>query len=186
MEIKLDIFFLTATAEREEGNFVGFRLAVRLKNSPIRCFILTALPLGAYSSGSEAGLKRWFCAAIIHNLVMGFPIDLPSGKGMTINYMLCIIALSWLFSGAFFCFLWVDWNSGFEKTSLWKKGWLQKMWQKKTTKRGLCGSHKKRPCKPWGTNGGDFLWLVICPAELPIIYLQVKPDRFKYKKKTDR
>ena len=33
---------------------------------------------------------------------MGFPIDLPSGKGMTINYMLCIIALSWLFSGASF------------------------------------------------------------------------------------
>ena len=55
MEIKLDIFFLTATAEREEGNFVGFRLAVRLNNSPIRCFILSALPLGAYSSGSAAG-----------------------------------------------------------------------------------------------------------------------------------
>ena len=30
---------------------------------------------------------------------MGFPIDLPSGKGMTINYMLCIIALSCFFSG---------------------------------------------------------------------------------------
>jgi hypothetical protein len=29
---------------------------------------------------------------------MGFPIDLPSGKGMTINYLLCIIALS--------CFFW--------------------------------------------------------------------------------
>ena len=49
------IFFLTATAEREEGNFVGIWLAVRLNNSPIRCFILTALPLGAYSSGSVAG-----------------------------------------------------------------------------------------------------------------------------------
>ena len=55
MEIKLDIFFLTATAEREEGNFVGFKLAVCLNNSPIRCFILSALPLGAYSSGSAAG-----------------------------------------------------------------------------------------------------------------------------------
>src|SRR5665647_410290 len=31
---------------------------------------------------------------------MGFPIDLPSGKEMTINYMLCIIALSCFFSGA--------------------------------------------------------------------------------------
>jgi len=31
---------------------------------------------------------------------MGFPIDLPSGKGMTINYLLCIIALSCFFSGA--------------------------------------------------------------------------------------
>ena len=30
---------------------------------------------------------------------MGFPIDLPSGKGMTINYLLCIIALSCFFSG---------------------------------------------------------------------------------------
>jgi len=58
MEIKLDLFFPTATAEREEGNFVGFGLAVRLNNSPIRCFILSALPLGAYSSGSVAGLKR--------------------------------------------------------------------------------------------------------------------------------
>jgi hypothetical protein len=28
---------------------------------------------------------------------MGFPINLPSGKGMTINYMLCIIALSCFF-----------------------------------------------------------------------------------------
>lgn len=68
---KLDIFFPTATAEREEGNFVGFWLAVRLNNSPIRCFILTALPLGAYSSGSVAGQSVDFCAAIIHNLVIG-------------------------------------------------------------------------------------------------------------------
>ena len=28
---------------------------------------------------------------------MGFPINLPSGKGMTINYMLCKIALGWFF-----------------------------------------------------------------------------------------
>ena len=28
---------------------------------------------------------------------MGFPIDLPLGKGMTINYLLCIIALSCFF-----------------------------------------------------------------------------------------
>jgi hypothetical protein len=55
MEIKLDIFFPTATIEREEGNIVGLWLAVRLNNSPIRCFILSALPLGAYSSGSVAG-----------------------------------------------------------------------------------------------------------------------------------
>jgi hypothetical protein len=31
---------------------------------------------------------------------MGFPIDLPSGKGMTMNYLLCIIALELFFSGA--------------------------------------------------------------------------------------
>ena len=55
MQIKHDIFLPTATAEREEGNFVGIWLAVRLNNSPIRCFILSALPLGAYSSGSVAG-----------------------------------------------------------------------------------------------------------------------------------
>jgi len=62
MEIKHDIFFLpTATAEREEGNFVGFWLAVRLNNSPIRCFILTALPLGAYSSGSAGGKALILC-----------------------------------------------------------------------------------------------------------------------------
>ena len=28
---------------------------------------------------------------------MGFPIDLPSGKGMTINYMLCIICFGLFF-----------------------------------------------------------------------------------------
>jgi len=42
MKIKLVLFFLTATIEREEGNIDGL-------------------------SGSEAGLKRRFCAAIIHN-----------------------------------------------------------------------------------------------------------------------
>ena len=47
MEIKPELFFLTATIEREEGNIVGLWLAVRLNNSPIRCFILSALPLGA-------------------------------------------------------------------------------------------------------------------------------------------
>ena len=86
--------------------------------------------------------------------------------------MLWIIALSWLFSGAFFCFLWVDWNSGFEKTSLWKKGWLQKMWQKKTTKRGLCGSHKKDYANHEVRMVGIFCGWGFCPAELPVINYQ--------------
>ena len=43
-------------------------------------------------SGSGAGQKRWFCAAIIHNGVIGFFIGfIPSWKlKKTINYMLCI------------------------------------------------------------------------------------------------
>ena len=60
---------------------------------------------------------------------------------ITKHYVL--ITLSCFFLAHLFCFLWVDWNSGFVKTSLWKKGWLQKVWQKKTTKGWLCGSHKK-------------------------------------------
>jgi len=31
---------------------------------------------------------------------MGFPINLPSGKGMTINYMLCKYSFGLFFSGA--------------------------------------------------------------------------------------
>ena len=75
-----------------------------------------------------------------------------------------------------FCFLWVDWNSGFEKTSLWKKGWLQKVWQKKTTKGWLCESrqkdHASHEVRMVGIFGG---WGYI-PVELPVIYFQVKPD----------
>jgi hypothetical protein len=37
----------------------------------------------------------------------------------------------------------------------------------------------KRLCKPRGTRGGDFWRLGICPAELPVINYQVKPDRFQ-------
>ena len=120
MEIKLVLFFDTVTTNGWRGTLEVF--------------------------GQRSGAKALdICAAIIHNGVIGFFIGfIPSWKlKKPINYMLCIIALSWLFSGASFCFLWVDWNSGFEKTSLWKKGWLQKVWQKKATKRGLCGSHKK-------------------------------------------
>ena len=51
---------------------------------------------------------------------MGFPIDLPSGKGMTINYLLCIIASGCFFlaqvqhggggwSANVFFASWVDW-----------------------------------------------------------------------------
>ena len=55
MEIKHDLFFLTATAEREEGNIVGL-------------------------FGQRSGAKAFdICAAIIHNGVIGFFIGfIPS------------------------------------------------------------------------------------------------------------
>ena len=80
----------------------------------------------------------------------------------------------------FLLFFSVDWNSGFEKTSLWKKGWLQKTWQKKTTAGLIVRKPQKRLCKPWGKNGEDFLGLVIVPAELPVINLQAKTDRYLF------
>jgi len=58
-------------------------------------------------------------------------------------------------------------------------GWwgnLEVFGQRSRAKALILRKPQKRPCRPWGTNGGNFLWLGICPAALPVIYFQAKPD----------
>jgi len=168
-EIKLDIFFLTATIEREEGNLVGFWLAVRLNNSPIRCRYFPLSRRGLVF-GQRSGAKRWFCAAIIHNdsLCVFFQGISPSvaslfGEKAHITKHYVYIALSCFFSGASAARWW-----RLECKRLFCL--LQKVWQKKTTAGLIERKPTKRPCKPRGTRGGDFWRLGIWPAELPVIY----------------
>jgi hypothetical protein len=110
---------------------------------------------------------------------MGFPIDLPLGKGMTINYMLCIIALScfffWLKCGTVVA---VGVQASFlQPPAPLKRGYCKKCDRKKTTTGWIVRRPTKRPCKPRGTRGRGFLAAGDCPAELPVINYQVKPDR---------
>jgi hypothetical protein len=51
------------------------------------------------------------------------------------------------------------------------------MTEKKTTKRGLCGSHKKDRASHEVRMVGIFYGWGFCPAALPVIILQAKPDR---------
>ena len=124
-------------------------------------------------SGSGAGQKRWFCAAIIHNGVIGFFIGfIPSWKlKKTINYMLCIIALSWLFSGASFLLFVGGLKQWFWKNITVKEGLIAKNVTEKDNEAWIVRKPQKRPCKPWGTNGGDFLWLGIVPCGAARNYL---------------
>jgi len=83
--------------------------------------------------------------------------------GIEYNYLLCIIALSCCFSGAsaarwwrleckrLFCLLgglayWFFW--GTRKSNVPNVGWLQKVWQKKTTVGWIARRQAKRLCKP--------------------------------------
>ena len=89
---------------------------------------------------------------------MGFPIDLPLGKGMTINYMLCIIALScfffWLKCGTVVA---VGVQTSFlQPPAPVKRGYCKKCDRKKTIAGWIVRRPTKRPCKPRGTRGGDF------------------------------
>lgn len=151
MEIKHDIFFPTATAEREEGKSWGLRAAQRA--------------------------KRWFCAAIIHNLVMGFLIDLAICQRNDHNYMLCIIALSCFFSGASAARWW-----RLECKRLFCL-FCKKCDRKKTTKRGLCGSRQKDCASPEVRRAGIFGgWGLTCGAARN--YLTGLPDRLGNKTPT--
>ena len=97
-------------------------------------------------SGSGAGQKRWFCAAIIHNGVIGFFIGFIPGWKLkkTINYMLCIIALSCFFSGASFLLLVGGLKQWFWKNNTVNVGWIAKsVTEKKQQQGGLCGSLQK-------------------------------------------
>ena len=79
MIIKLELFLLTATVEREEGNLLDSRAAERGKSVD---FVRLLYIIRLYSS----------------------PIY-RRRRGIEYNYMLCIIALSWVFSGATFLLL---------------------------------------------------------------------------------
>ena len=114
---------------------------------------------------------------------MGFPIDLPSGKGMTINYLLCIIAL---IASTFSTFSRVQnfiltLHSLSEKVELfffWRKCstvaavgvqtsfllFCKKCDRKKTTKRGLCGSRQKDRASPEVRGAGIFGGWGFCPG----------------------
>jgi len=103
---------------------------------------------------------------------MGFPIDLPSGKEMTINYMLCIIALSCFF-------FWRKCSTvvavGVQTSFLL---FCKKCDRKKQQLGGLCGSRQKDRASPEVRGAGIFDGWGLPSAELPVIILQAKPDRF--------
>ena len=127
--------------------------------------------------GQRNGAKRWFCAAIIHNLVIGLFFrglsperSEPIGEKSTITTCYVYIALGCFFSGASAARWW-----RLECKRLFC--FSQKVWQKKTTAGWIVRKPTKRPCKPRGTRGGDFWRLGILPAELPVIYFQALPDR---------
>ena len=94
-----------------------------------------------------------------------------------------------------FLLLCVDWLIDFfeerEKAMCQIVRGLQKVWQKKTTAGWIARRQAKRLCKPCTSTGSvavrlnelarkgeDFCLAVIAPAELPVIIIQVKPDRF--------
>ena len=86
---------------------------------------------------------------------MGFPIDLPLGKGMTINYLLCIIALS--------CFFLAQVQHGVSANGFLP--FRKKCDREKTTKGGKCGSHKKDRASPEVRGAGIFWgWGLPCGA----------------------
>jgi len=94
---------------------------------------------------------------------MGFPIDLPSGKGMTINYLLCIIA-----SGCFFLVQVQHGGGGWSANVFLAYGWIglliflrnekkqcaklcvdcKKCDRKKQMQCGLCGGRQKYCASP--------------------------------------
>ena len=80
-----------------------------------------------------------------------------------------------------FC-LWVDWLIGFyeerEKAMCQLCVDCKKCDRKKQLQGGLCGGHKKDRASPELRGAGIFCGWGFCPAELPVIIYQVKPDRF--------
>ena len=136
---------------------------------------------------------------------MGFPIDLPSGKGMTINYLLCIIAL---IASTFSTFSRVQnfiltLHSLSEKVELfffWRKcstvaavgvqtsflqppapwkGGTAKSVTEKNNSRVDCAEADKKTVQAQRYEGRGFLAAGdSAPAELAVINYQVKPDRF--------
>jgi len=122
---------------------------------------------------------------------MGFPIDLPLGKGVTINYLLCIIAL---IASTFSTFSRVQnfiltLHSLSEKVELFffwrkcstvvavgvqtsflqppaplKRGYCKKCDRKKQQQGGLCGSRQKDRASPEVRGAGIFGGWGFCPG----------------------
>ena len=59
-----------------------------------------------------------------------------------------------------------------------KEGLIAKRVTEKKMSRGLCESHKKDRASHEERMVGIFYGWGYCPVELPIIYFQVKPDRY--------
>jgi len=97
---------------------------------------------------------------------MGFPIDLPLGKGVTINYLLCIIALSCFFSGTSVArWWWLECKRLFcNPLPPWKGGTAKSVTEKKQQQGGLCGSRQKDRASPEVRGTGIFGGWGFCPG----------------------
>ena len=124
------------------------------------------------SSGSAAGQSFDF-VRLLYIIRLYLSLLFRRQAGIEYNYMLCIIAWG--------CFFLAHFRHGGGSWSAWFLFCLlQKVWQKKTTEGLIARRQAKRLCKPRGMRGEDFCLPVIVQAELPVIYYQVKPDRFVF------
>ena len=132
------------------------------------------------SSGSAAGQSFDF-VRLLYIIRLYLSLLFRRQAGIEYNYMLCIIAWG--------CFFLAHFRHGGGSWSAWFLFCLlQKVWQKKKTAAGLIARKPtKRPCKPRASAGSaswregwGFLAAGGCPAELPVITFQAKPDRFQY------
>jgi hypothetical protein len=93
--------------------------------------------------------------------------------------MLCIIALSWLFSGASFLLLVGGLKQWFCKNITVKEGLIAKSVTKKNNRRVDCAEAIKKTVQTKRYEWWGFFVAGDCLAELPVINFQAKPDRFQ-------
>ena len=135
--IKIYLFFDTATTNGWWGNLEVF--------------------------GQRSGAKALNFVRLLYIIRLYLSPIYRRRRGIEYNFMLCILALSCFFSGAnqvrwwrleylmsFFpvagLAYWFFW--GTRKSNVPIVGWLQKVWQKKTTAGWIVRKPTKRPCKP--------------------------------------